>query len=149
MAYGVCFAGSVVTGYSDLRDLHELTHSCPTRRSADLKASFGRRGPGPKLGRARSGVVPRRRRSAVEMWVDAERAQVALGEAAGQRGRGLADGIEGAARAPVGAPHPAFGRATEHQLKMGRTSCWGRVLQDGEISGVGGSFEKKRKTKHL
>src|SRR3546814_2138237 len=57
-------------------------------------ASFGRRGPGPKLGRARSGVCPRRRRSAVEMRVDAERAQVALGEAAGEFGRGFADGIE-------------------------------------------------------
>src|SRR3546814_4760266 len=78
-------------------------------------ASFGRRGPGPKLGRARSGVCPRRRRSAVEMRVDAERAQVALGEAAGEFGRGFADGIEAAARAHVGAQHPAFGRAAEQR----------------------------------
>src|SRR3546814_5460435 len=73
-------------------------------------ASFGRRGPGPKLGRARSGVCPRRRRSAVEMRVDAERAQVALGEAAGEFGRGFADGIEAAARAHV--------RSEEHTSEL-------------------------------
>src|SRR3546814_13848478 len=74
-------------------------------------ASFGRRGPGPKLGRARSGVCPRLRRSAVEMPVDAERALVALGEAAGEFGRGFTDGIDASSASLGGAQPPDSGGA--------------------------------------
>src|SRR3546814_15552414 len=90
--------------------------------------------PGPSEDVPDLGFALGRRRSAVEMWVDAERAQVALGEAAGQRGRGFADGIEAAARAHVGAQHPAFGRATEQQIsaregEIGRASWRESVCQ--------------------
>src|SRR3546814_15805303 len=34
---GLCFCGFLFfEGYGDHRDLHVLTHSCPTRRSSDL-----------------------------------------------------------------------------------------------------------------